>query len=880
MYGKNIAAHAASIAATIALVACGQKSGDQSTARSPEEALAKLSGQHRQNFENWKNRPFKSCLAADAFGLQGSSTADPEGVDGAALVRQNGGSLAFGDGSEFAIISSMTGLSGVSQSKAEEKQDDNGATYSISAAADRSGSNCAISVYGQKVYETQIAATFMIGASWAKNKPAQAAARALQLRPLLGGLTEAMGSGAFPLIMESLRPSRAAIAPIARKLGVDEAFAAKYFQFAPSAALAAAVRFSGDAASVWTGSADGALIASEAALRTAFGGGAPFALDVRLVIPQFTFGEVANVADAGSWRIEAAAIARASGDGYVYSWQTFAPTGQTPADEKQAIDCVASRGRTLLGARGGSDDVRPSPSELFAPCLAIHRQAEALTYDTGAMAPVVVQALERTRPSATLRYNGWDEALMRLAIAAAEKGDDVANAIDPGGRVAAIALASRDLDAWRSELSLASPATRSLKNEIYRMSLQWALEGRRASAARDREIRIAIDNVADVFAPSTIRMVRELARSPDVAAIQVAFAADMNPAYKREAARASALATELGDDSFASDVAAQILQSRPSLADLRAWSSGYELARSETAAHPGVSSVKGSLGRLAVKWSRSGVASDKEIDSVYASIANVAPTFPASVAQLISELMRSTPQASREALAYAAGLAAETKSMMVAIRDNATALGSESFGKDAFDAILQKRPSAEQIRAWNATWSAASAFSQRERARAAGDAGIPEWDRRDVVQRGVQEAWTDVEFTGLEKIAEAAHAQSSCDRLKAASSRAKCANNAFFSKQKGMFFDPAFSGRYVAFGEEMAGYVDRLSAFEWTNLRWDLGRAMFGGFEPIWSKCDAPTFSAKRSELHRQIDAIVSERDQFRKWEIERQIKSTVENCR
>ena len=73
--------------------------------------------------------------------------------------------------------------------------------------------------------------------------------------------------------------------------------------------------------------------------------------------------------------------------------------------------------------------------------------------------------------------------------------------------------------------------------------------------------------------------------------------------------------------------------------------------------------------------------------------------------------------------------------------------------------------------------------------------------------------------------------------------------------------------------------MNRLSGFDWISLRRTLLDEFFGSFEPIWSKCDAGSFAQKSGVLRGQINAIIIEPDQFKKWDLERQIKETIKDC-
>lgn len=57
--------------------------------KTPEEALAKLTPEDRQTFENWKLQVLKSCDATQAFNGRSGSDIHDMGIDPAALLHKN-----------------------------------------------------------------------------------------------------------------------------------------------------------------------------------------------------------------------------------------------------------------------------------------------------------------------------------------------------------------------------------------------------------------------------------------------------------------------------------------------------------------------------------------------------------------------------------------------------------------------------------------------------------------------------------------------------------------------------------------------------------------------------------------------------------------------
>ena len=172
------------------LTACSGGGGDgggNGTGNGPqskEEALQKLSPTHKANFDTWLSKVVKTCEASQAFGLKQDRQMQQEGVDGAALLKKNNGSVVFSDGKSLAILTGYNSISGVGSTKFEETSDLNGQTYSITAETKREGSNCTVYLYGQKVYETTFVESFTIGTQYSPNQQATSTSQIPTIRNL------------------------------------------------------------------------------------------------------------------------------------------------------------------------------------------------------------------------------------------------------------------------------------------------------------------------------------------------------------------------------------------------------------------------------------------------------------------------------------------------------------------------------------------------------------------------------------------------------------------------------------------------------------------------------------------------------------------------
>jgi hypothetical protein len=221
--------------------------------RSKEEALSKLSPSHKQNFENWKQRVVKACDASDAFGLSKDQKLEADGIDGAALVQSNGGSIIFSDNGSLAVLTSYNSFSGIGNTKAEESQQVNGQGYTISAETKREGSNCAVYLFGQKVYETYVAESFIVGTQWTSGKQAQSTSAIPQVKTLgASGMSEVIQQGIYSLMSQALKPSREAITLLSKKLGLKEEEATRLFKLGNYTSADSALRIENEPSSLWS----------------------------------------------------------------------------------------------------------------------------------------------------------------------------------------------------------------------------------------------------------------------------------------------------------------------------------------------------------------------------------------------------------------------------------------------------------------------------------------------------------------------------------------------------------------------------------------------------------------------------------------------------
>lgn len=844
------------------------------------EALSKLSPTHKRNFENWQNQVVKSCDASQAFGLSKDNKLEADGVDGAALIKHNGGSLVFSDSDNLLVVTSYNSFSGTGTTKAEETQQVNGQGYTISAETKREGSYCTVFLFGQKVFEAYIAESFTVGTQWTPGKEAKSTSSTPQIRRLgAAGASEVIQTGVYKLISQTFKPTKDAVTLLSKKLELPEEQVSILFKLSNYTTADSAVKIDGVESAIWSNQEGDNLIAQESALRKFFdGSNRSLPLELRLSVPDFTFSGVKNDKDGGNLKLVMDIQVSKDNNSFLYSTQSINLVGLAPFDKDESLSCAKDRAFAYVGGANVTNQIQPTVQVMFSPCRSLYSGVEEASYDSGLMQTLVPEMFTGVTPSAQYRYGGWDEVLSSLSLDALNQDKDIRNELDPSGRTRIVGIVADHLEALKYELGQSKNMSPS-KDYVYRMGLDWSFKGQRVSQARINQILQSVDNSIDTFKASSERLLADLGRQPNVLDDQLSFTLAINSSYKTEGMRALTLSKDLSYSEFERDVFNQVIQKRVSVEEFKDWSTKFSGIKSEIGKYPNVNPVKGDLVGLSIKWLKSGETTLQDLGSLYSAINNSLTPFDESTKELVRALSQSLLN-NREALDFARSLTAEYKQLATAILNNSKAADYEDWGKSFFRSVLQKRPGLEQLRAWNEMWVAALAFTQREKARTKDEFGSTnEWNRKKVIETAVEESWGNQEFTGLETIAEVARSKNTCDRHKGYSSLADCGGMKLFSKKKGMLFDSSHGNRYVALGKDFAGYMSQLAGFDWTSLRWALVGEFFGSWEPIWSKCDQNSFAQKASTLKTQVNAIVRETDQFKKWELERQIKETVRNC-
>jgi hypothetical protein len=867
---------------SLALVACSNDKGkDDNKAQpsTPDEAISKLSDYHKTSFETWKSKVAKSCDASTAFGISDTASSDI-GVDGKALLNKNAGSLVFVKDGGFTVLTGMSGFSGVLRTESESTSDVNGQVTTVSAKTERLGSNCVVYLFGQKVYETTLAANFVVGAEARLNRQTNP----MNTRAVINsvgsiGSAEVTGVGVAETLMEALKPSIEVRDALGQSLGMTAQEAQRLLQLSPYPQVQVALRLANEISSVWNLGDSRSIVASRSVLVNLFTGQArAVKVDVRLAIPQMKFVDQENSADKATLDLSAAMMQERGANGATIRLEQMRLNSRKAFDVQESNQCLSDRVGRLVVSAQSRQEVSPAAAVAFAPCRVLNPDIEKTAQASGFLKTLMPLVFGGLQPSPNVRYNGWDAILSRLIVQTLDDGKDLRAELDPQGVAKIMSLMAQHLSVVRGELPRMKNGP-ALKEAIDTMALQWGFQGQSVGLSRIGNIIYSVDIAADPFTASSRRLLLDLGREPNSRDGELSFASTMDAGYKAEALKTLALAKELEERRFEADVFNQVLQLRTSVQELQAWSQTLTVVKNELTRYPNLAPQKSMLSSLAVKWMKSGEVSGTELPNYYQAISNVIDVYPASTDELLKALERSVADG-REGLFYARTVTPEMKNQSLQIVAASKAAGYEAMGRDFIQTFLQRRPNAQQVRDAASLWSSISGFTQRELARIGGESAVgAEWRRKALIEKAIQENWTAMEFQGLESIAVVALSKSSCERHKDVASLADCAGALLFSKTQRMFFDPSFQNRYTGLAADLSGALARMTDFNWVSLRGELVREFFGSWEPLWSRCDQSNFSQKAAELKMTLRQILGEPDSFKRFEKERRIGELVRNC-
>jgi len=844
-----------------------------------EEALQKLSPEHRANFETWVSNVVKACDSSQAFGLNNDRLITENGIDGSVFLKKTNGSVVFSDGKSFAIINNYNTFSGTSTTKSEETSDINGKGYTISAEAKREGSKCALYLFDQKIYETEIFESFVIGSEFAPGKEATSNSPIPTVRTLgINGSAEVVQHGFFSLLSQTLRPTNDSRLFVGQILGFTNEQSESLLKLNNYFSAAdAAVRIDGNPTSVWSNQDGNNLISQFSILKEIFDGNLKtISLEIRLPIPHFDFAGVKNTADSGTFKLIAHASLVKNDQRFLYSLKGLENNGLTVLNQTEAETCAKDRLNAYLGSVAQLNAISPSVQLLLNPCKTLFSEIEETSYKNGFFKSLIPVLFALVTPSNQFQYGGWDSVLSRLVKEILAENKDIFAELDPSNKTKIISSIFKHLGPIRIGFE-EFKNLEQLKEAIYQMGLDWSFKGMDVSATKINLILQTVDHIAIVFKASSEQLLHNLAQNPN--SDQLVFAMGIDDKYINEAVNALNLSKELNYTLFETDVFNQIIQKKVTLEELQSFNNQFSIIKSEVSKYSSLTPVKGDLVRLSLKWLKKGEVTQQELSNIYSAINNTLDSFKESTQQLIRDLDQSLA-GNKEALEYARGFSDTYKQIVNSIVINSKAAEYESWGQNFLNSLLQKRPSFSQIDQWNEMWNAILTFIKNEKALVAGDSGaFPEWNRKDVIEVAIKESWSAQNFISFVVIASVATGKNTCEQYKDASSQAKCVGLGSFSKGQKKFFDTTYADRYRNLAIDFNGYLSKLSDSDWTSFKWTLVEGFFGTWEPIWSKCDNNIFTQKANTLKNQMTAIISESDTFKKWDLERQIKETLNNC-
>ncbi|MCB0364667.1 MAG: hypothetical protein H6624_06570 [Bdellovibrionaceae bacterium] len=860
--------------------------------KTPEEALAKLTPEDRQTFENWKLQVLKSCDATQAFNGRSGSDIHDMGIDPAALLHKNSLSMVVkGPQGEMAFLGRTTGYSGESQSKFEYTVTVNGDSYTVQAEAKRNGSNCQVFLFGQKVYESVIARTMNVDSYWQPGTQAKSSIGRVSLKEYRGSeFAELKGHRFFEPLHDLQMALQESLPMIAGQLGLSREEAEKYFRLATEPGIES-VRMIGWHNSLWMNSEYPQLVApTEMLVELVRGASGNFALEWHRRAPRVQYGSVVNTSDSGSYKWVAKfriSSLENQPEQMNFALESVAYQGLVAFENSSASHCFQERVETLSrldDSTARRDRVVPSVDEALTPCRALAQDLDQVVRENGRLKEVLATALAFVVPSRYADYAGWNEVLTEYALKVMRSGLHIQGELDPSGRVPVIQDVALNLEYLRAELTKVSGLQSALSETVYHMGLSWAYTGENVSPVHITRILMALERVVDVFPQSVESALWALAREPRSHEEELVFAEQMSVEYKAEALNTLNVARALDYPEWERETHNQILQKRPSLSELRQWGDRFRNLQHQFQAYPLLVSQRGALVGMVLQWLKTGEADEQQINWVLAGLNNSVDPFQKSTERLIQDLKRSFVQ-NRDAVAFAHSLTAEYKDLARAILAHSQAIGMERVGTELFESVLQDRLPIERLREMADTMAGASEFSTREKNRTGGDKDFYN-DRylKDLVKRAVKEGWSRQDFVTLEQITELGRLQSSCDSdtfYKGASSVAFCIGGDRFSRREGRYLDPRYGHVYGALALDFLTYMHRLKPeFDYSSVRGDLMSAFFSSFDMLWGKCELSVIQSRRAHLAQQMGQYLRETDTFKKWEWEKAIRETLDNCR
>lgn len=896
----------------IGLIGCSNSSGknrknddnvnDPTPSDNPktaEEAVKKLSSFHLKQYEDWKDSIVKSCSSNSIFSHSESHQLDQSkkvnreigAIDAQLFLKKNSNSALISNGAKSVLVNSFRAYFGNYLDKTNFSSDFNGVKYELAARTVQVGSKCSLYLYEQKVFETDIVKTMNIGLAISENFDQKLESKAASKIVSVGrrGLSELYTPGLVEFLQLVLKPTEDDRNFVGKKLGLPQELAVDFITIDRSFGSDISIRISAEESALWNRVDTNRLVASTSALQKNLEAGKQLnVIEIRSKMPYLRFGEVTNSSDSGTFSVELKVVSEKLEDKKVFSLESAGQSILKPFLPSEVKKCIESRVLGYLLPQGGenkSSQIVPSVGNALEPChVLIGGDLYQFAMENGVFRFLIPNIFSGVEPSKIFLYSDWDAVFSKLALTSFDQGKDLNDEFDPDHQTTIVSQTSR-------VLNIMVPILANYRNLIpekklfYSMAMSWVFSNYSYTDAQIRELFNILDRVINPFRASTLAIIDCMTRNPDSCSASLEFANSIDDAYKSKSLATLALSQEINYGTF-QRMFDSIFQVRPSWQAIDGIYGRLAVVKTAIAPFSNVTKIKKELAESSMSWLEKGELSPEELPKFYQAFDNTILFFPYSAEQLLNQFSRSVKD-SNASIIYASQVTQEAKDLAASILSLSKAIGLEERGIDFFNTILQKRPALEYMRQLQLTWSSSFKFTADERARLS---QFPEHSRdnearrKEIIEVAIQDLWTSNHFNDLSNIAEVAQLKDSCSRRgPGVSSVINCIDFSYssFRQSENSFFNPKFGSRYGLLAKNYSGWVRGVLASR--DISSFLGGELIGRFfglgEPIWSKCIHSEFDEKSKQLETQISSLLVERDQIKRWDLERAIKSTTENC-
>ncbi len=250
---------------------------------------------------------------------------------------------------------------------------------------------------------------------------------------------------------------------------------------------------------------------------------------------------------------------------------------------------------------------------------------------------------------------------------------------------------------------------------------------------------------------------------------------------------------------------------------------------------------------LALNWALTGQeVPDDRVELIAQSISNMVPELSIALPGYL-EKVQSHAMSHDEIIQFAVSRDESYKAAFVKLSERASA--AELYGAVAsqwLEGAIVRLIGPDQFARAEVSIDAIVQFRRAELERAPADEFGQKSALADVERLALAELWTDQSFATASKISELAKFKITCREKKTVSLRIDCMGEQGFSNKTGKILAPEFAGRYGELAGDFSGYLEVLEK-DFDSLRYDMDDAF--GSDPIWARCDQPSFERNRSDL-------------------------------